>query len=192
MHTRKTTALALGSATVATLLVAFASGQQVDAPTSVLENQPNDSLTKLRVDQDAMRARILRLEKKVASLEERIQPVTAQVRPPRTPTSVPKGKLEVIGDEVYRIRSVPGRYTGGMTGHWINRNIADGKFITLEDDSLWEIDSIDTITTSLWMTTSEIIVLPHEYSGIVLYELVNTDDDEKVDATFRGYGHQEH
>ena len=74
-------------------------------------------------------------------------------------------------------------YSGVGGGHWISDNIDNGSYILLEDGSLWEIDSLDTIDTSLWLSISNITVIDNGYN----YILINTDDGEKAEAKFLGY-----
>ena len=67
------------------------------------------------------------------------------------------------------------RPTGGCnSGHWISDNIDDGKYIKLEDGSLWEVDGADTVDSSLWLETDDITVCDGK--------LINTDDKESVEA----------
>lgn len=60
-------------------------------------------------------------------------------------------------------------------GHWIQQVIGNGAFVNLEDGTLRKIDSLDTIDSSLWLPTSDIVVCDGQ--------LINTDDDESVGAT---------
>jgi hypothetical protein len=59
-------------------------------------------------------------------------------------------------------------------GHWIEAVLDDGRLIRLEDGSLWQVDPIDTITSSIWLPVSNIIICGNR--------LVNEDDDETVHA----------
>ena len=61
------------------------------------------------------------------------------------------------------------------TGHWIKSKSSDGSVVVLEDNTVWEIDSIDTIDSAIWIETEEIIVCD--------YELINSDTGDKVGAT---------
>lgn len=61
------------------------------------------------------------------------------------------------------------------SGHWVKSIQADGKIVILEDGSVWEIDDGDVADTATWTATTEIVVCDDK--------LVNTDDDETVDAT---------
>ena len=44
----------------------------------------------------------------------------------------------------------------------------------LEDGSLWEVDPIDTVTSSIWLPVSDIIICGNR--------LINEDDNETVHA----------
>jgi len=82
------------------------------------------------------------------------------------------------------IRSVSSKtYSGTGGGHWISKNIDGGRYILLEDGSLWEIDAYYTIDTGLWLPVSEITVIENGIN----YLLINTDDGEKAEAKFIGY-----
>jgi hypothetical protein len=63
---------------------------------------------------------------------------------------------------------------GCSTGHWISGNIDDGRYIKLEDGSLWEVDGADTVDSSLWLELDNITAC----NG----KLINTDERESVDA----------
>ena len=59
-------------------------------------------------------------------------------------------------------------------GHWINEVLADGQILKLEDDSLWKVEPIDAVTSSLWLPVSDVIVCDDK--------IVNVDDGETVHA----------
>ena|SRR3989442_1964245 len=61
------------------------------------------------------------------------------------------------------------------SGHWIDSVAGDGKIIKLEDGSMWQVNDVDTITSSLWLPTSEVVVCGPK--------IINTDDGESVEAT---------
>jgi hypothetical protein len=44
------------------------------------------------------------------------------------------------------------------TGHWIDEVSNNGRFITLEDGSLWDVQSIDQVDTALWLPITDITV----------------------------------
>ncbi len=66
--------------------------------------------------------------------------------------------------------------TGGCeSGHWIESVAGDGKIIKLEDGSMWEVNEVDAVTSSLWLPTSEVVVCDTK--------IINVDDGENVEAT---------
>lgn len=60
------------------------------------------------------------------------------------------------------------------TGHWIKSVSPDGAIVVLDDSSVWSIDAVDSITTSLWLPISDVIVCS--------FRLINVDDGESVSA----------
>jgi len=78
-----------------------------------------------------------------------------------------------------------GLYPGVGSGHWVQQNIESGHFILLEDDSLWEVSSLDRIDATLWLATESITVLDNG-GGLWPYKLVNTDTGEAVEAKMVG------
>ena len=78
-------------------------------------------------------------------------------------------------------------YAGTGGGHWIDKNIDQGEYLVLEDDSLWKVDPLDTSDTSLWLETSDITVAKStDGSPGYDYVLINTDDREKAHAKYMG------
>lgn len=71
----------------------------------------------------------------------------------------------------------PIRPRGGdcESGHWIEAIEGDGKIIRLEDGTIWEVDDIDTITTSIWLPISEVVVCHGK--------IINVDDGETAEVT---------
>jgi hypothetical protein len=61
------------------------------------------------------------------------------------------------------------------SGFSIKAVLADGKIVTLDDGSVWEVDDSDISDSSNWTVGDEIVVCSDK--------LVNTDEDESVDAT---------
>ena len=75
--------------------------------------------------------------------------------------------------------------TGG--GHWIGSN-ANGKIITLEDGSIWQIAELDQIDTQLWLPVTDITVISDRSPvGEYRYILINKDDGEKAHAKYLGH-----
>ncbi|GAA5497342.1 hypothetical protein Rhal01_03535 [Rubritalea halochordaticola] len=78
-------------------------------------------------------------------------------------------------------------YAGVGGGHWIKKNIERGTYILLEDRSLWQIDPLDKINASLWLSISNITVVESNAgSPGYNYLLINTDDGEKAHAKYLG------
>lgn len=59
-------------------------------------------------------------------------------------------------------------------GHWIQSIAGNGEIIKLEDGSIWQVDGIDKVTSSIWLPISNITICGSS--------LINTDDGEKVGA----------
>ena len=59
--------------------------------------------------------------------------------------------------------------------------------ITLEDGSIWEINSVDRIHTAIWLPITDIsVTLSRRPIGDYKYLLINTDDGEQVLAKYIG------
>ena len=65
--------------------------------------------------------------------------------------------------------------SGCETDHWIDSVSSDGGIIKLEDGSIWQVNVIDRITSTLWLPISDIVACDDK--------LINTDDNESVEAT---------
>ena len=82
-------------------------------------------------------------------------------------------------------RAVPEYHSTGL-GHWIKEN-GDGKIITLEDGSMWQISDFDQVDTALWLPVTDITVLRDPKGvGDFRYTLVDTEDGEKASAKYLG------
>ncbi|MGA8594897.1 MAG: hypothetical protein WB676_09150 [Bryobacteraceae bacterium] len=65
--------------------------------------------------------------------------------------------------------------------------MTDGKIITLEDGSLWQVDTLDQIDTALWLPITNIVVLPSDRTGDDNeYILLDKDDGEKAHVKYLG------
>ena len=64
---------------------------------------------------------------------------------------------------------------GCEDGHWIQSIAANGKIIELEDGSIWQVDDVDTVTSSIWLPVSNVTICGSY--------LINTDDGKKINAT---------
>src|SRR5207253_3944124 len=52
----------------------------------------------------------------------------------------------------------PSAYFQAGSGHWIQEVSSNGRIVTLEDRSLWEIQSFDQFKTALWLPITNIVV----------------------------------
>lgn len=150
----------------------------------------NDQLARLEQIQRELAERVKSLETRVSALEQPTPRESASMKEVGSPSAIGvQGTIEVLGDRAYRLRDVGHAYSGTIEGHWIREIIARGRYVLLEDDSLWEVDKADTVTTSLWLRASKIVVATKRVESTVLFELVNVDNDdpERVYVTFRGY-----
>ncbi len=66
------------------------------------------------------------------------------------------------------------RVNGCESGHWVDSVLSDGEVVKLEDGSIWQIDSVDTVDSSLWLETDDVTVCDGK--------LINTDDHSSVGA----------
>jgi hypothetical protein len=66
------------------------------------------------------------------------------------------------------------RSNGCESGHWVDSVMSDGEILKLEDDSIWKVDSVDTVDSSLWIDTDNVTVCDGK--------LINTDDNSTVGA----------
>lgn len=67
--------------------------------------------------------------------------------------------------------------------HWISDNIDSGRFLKLQDGSLWEVSSVDTIDSTLWLPLSQIVITESQNPAWP-HLLINTDDGEAIEAKF--------
>jgi hypothetical protein len=102
---------------------------------------------------------------------QELPPQSAPVYQP-SPARIPKVPRVTL--------SSGGIYIGAGSGHWISEN-HDGEIIELEDGSMWQVDAVDTVEAAIWLPVSNITVI--DSTTGVGYELINTDDHEKVSAT---------
>jgi hypothetical protein len=78
-------------------------------------------------------------------------------------------------------------YTGSGSGHRIRSTADSGAVVVLEDGSMWGINAIDRIDTSLWLPIGNITILKASPPvGEYKYSLVNTDDKDKALAKYLG------
>jgi len=89
-----------------------------------------------------------------------------------------KNKVQVQENFQYKTQSTSKRVARRIqqdnceSGHWIDSIIDNGRIIKLEDQSIWEVDSIDKIYSMIWLPVSDIVVCGDR--------LINIDDNESV------------
>jgi hypothetical protein len=66
--------------------------------------------------------------------------------------------------------------TGCHSGHWVTEVLSGGEIVQLEDGSVWEIDDIGRIDTTLWLPTEDVFVCDDGH-------LMNADIGDTVGAT---------
>ena len=73
------------------------------------------------------------------------------------------------------VKRTTSRHTSSCeTGLSIESVMSDGSIIKLDDGSVWEVDDVDTVDSSLWLETTEITACADK--------LINTEDNETVGA----------
>jgi hypothetical protein len=65
--------------------------------------------------------------------------------------------------------------------HWIEAVMDDGNLIKLEDGSLWKVSPTDVAESALWLPVTSVTVIDSDDPNYP-YKLVNTDDNEAVEA----------
>jgi len=74
------------------------------------------------------------------------------------------------------------RYPGVGPGHYVQETREAGRFLVLEDKSLWEIAESNRFVTVEWQPMEGISVRFADGEAPFAYELSNTDRDEGVAA----------
>lgn len=74
-----------------------------------------------------------------------------------------------------RVRNVRSSQNQCEEGHWIQSVSSNGEIIKLEDGSIWQVNSVDSVVSSIWLSSSSVLVCD--------YKLINTDDNETVEAS---------
>ncbi|MBF0296432.1 MAG: hypothetical protein HQL96_14685 [Magnetococcales bacterium] len=89
---------------------------------------------------------------------------SAEVQRPYVPSPL-------VGSRV--ARSLHGG-SGCESGHWIQEVMSDGRIIALEDGTMWQVDEVDLVHSTIWLPVSNVVVC----DGMI----INTDDNETVHA----------
>jgi len=75
-------------------------------------------------------------------------------------------------------------YTALGGGHFIRSVSDDGRYVTLEDGSVWEIEPSVRFQTVDWQLQAAVTVRRANADGPFTYELDNTQDDEGALARY--------
>jgi len=68
------------------------------------------------------------------------------------------------------------------TRRWIKEKIDGGRYLLLDDNSLWEISSMSKLNTFLWMPMEDVYIIKNGNNSLYPYKLINEDSDETADA----------
>lgn len=91
--------------------------------------------------------------------------------------------LAIAGPDFARAQQKEPRYDALGTGHFVQENREGGRFILLEDKSLWEIDERNHHVTSQWRQYDAIAVRFQQTADPPFqYGLTNEDKDEGASA----------
>jgi hypothetical protein len=101
------------------------------------------------------------------------QPVFEKVIASLSSESLPKAKEPTLS-VIPRAATRPIAQPACQSGHWIKSVDGDGKIITLEDGSKWEVDDVDTVDTAIWLPISDVVVCETK--------MINTDDNESAEV----------
>ena len=82
--------------------------------------------------------------------------------------------------------SISGKvYLGYLDGHWVKDKLDNGKYILLEDSSLWEISTFDRFNSRFWFKFEDILIVENS-SPLFPYKLINLDQGEVLEAKYLG------
>lgn len=138
-------------------------------------------LEEIRSTLDTLKETNTRLEEQVATGDVRLNVLSKENARLLTDLVASKKALETI---VYQaVRGKEYASVGG--GHWIKEVIGTGKYVVLEDNSLWKISGMDRIDVALWLPITDITVVDNADTFLPYY-LVNTDDGEEAGAQYVG------
>ena len=87
-----------------------------------------------------------------------------------------RGPVQTPGD-----KAVP-RYPGLGGGHYIKAVRDEGRFVTLEDNSVWEIEPNGRYLTAHWEVEAGISIRSTDGDDGYIYEIANVDKDEGAAA----------
>jgi len=78
-------------------------------------------------------------------------------------------------------------YTRSKQSHWIDSIFSQGKFVILDDESVWKIDSTESEKTKSWVRNEKILICEETYNEYIFYHMLNIDSQNKVQAAYIGH-----
>lgn len=81
--------------------------------------------------------------------------------------------------------SCGGEYGNTDEKHSIEGN-TDGRMLILDDDSIWLVEEVDRVDSSLWLETEDVIVTKTKGPSAFDYTIIDLDDKESVHARYLG------
>ena len=100
---------------------------------------------------------------------------------PIVPSDSISGGLPESASRSYESTSKGGTYRNTGGGHWVKKKVDRGRFVLLEDRSLWQVNPVDKVDARLWLSTEDIVVTTSENPRYP-YRLVNIDASDTVEA----------
>jgi hypothetical protein len=89
-----------------------------------------------------------------------------------------------VEHELRVLRTVDLKYTATGAGHYIKAMSADGLRVTLEDNSVWDLDPRSQYFTIEWRALEGIAVRTSDSEQNFNYEIDNIDTDEGAPARY--------
>ena len=94
------------------------------------------------------------------------------------------GAADAPSEEVPPASKVP--YPGPRKGHSVQRSVALGSYLALDDSSLWEIAVAQRLAVLQWKADDPILIENQEEGAAFPYNLVNDRSGERVSARYVG------
>jgi len=70
--------------------------------------------------------------------------------------------------------------------HSIEEISDSGRVIILDDDSVWGVDSADSVDSSVWTAADDVLIVKTDDEPSHPYLLINKDEKETVHAKYMG------
>jgi hypothetical protein len=73
-----------------------------------------------------------------------------------------------------------------LTLHSIEDVADSGRVLVLDDDSVWGVENVDAVDSSLWVDGDDVEVVRNNENPSYPYLLINKDENETVHAKYMG------